>query len=159
MKFKLLVSLAIKKNYSYLCQLIHEKFNFQINDKKMKEICEFLYSDANMMITNNLNKKLNIKKDIFVKLLKSKKVNNCLITRCMIFFYFIYFYIITDIIEKINNLNDSYRKNKITDESIEEYIELIEKINLKNIDYENFLNLKKSNKFTLPKLFKNQMNY
>ena len=56
-----------KKNYSYLCQLIHEKFNFQINDKKMKQICDFLYSDGNMMITNNLNKKLNIKKDILIR--------------------------------------------------------------------------------------------
>ena len=70
MKFKLLVSLAIKKNYSYLSQLINEMFNFNVNEIKMKKICEFLYSDVNMMFTNELNKKLNVKKDIFLKLLK-----------------------------------------------------------------------------------------
>lgn len=159
MKFKLLVSLAIKKNYSYLCQLIDEKFNFKISEVKMEKICKFLYTDVNMMFTEEFNKKIHVKKDIFLKLLKSNNVSNCIIARCIISFYFIYFYIITDIIDKIDNLNESFRKNKINNDSIEIYMKLIENINFKNIDFENFLFLIKSNNFSLPELFKTQMNY
>lgn len=149
MKFKLLVSLAIKKNYSYLSQLINEMFNFNINEIKMKKICEFLYSDVNMMFTNELNKKLNVKKDIFLKLLKYKNVGNCIIVRCLISFYFIYFFIITEIIDKIDSLNESYRKNNKNNDKLEIYIELIENINLSNIDFEKFLLQTKSNSFNL----------
>lgn len=162
MKFKLLVSLAIKKNYSYLCQLIDERFNFKITEVKMKKICEFLYSDVNMMFTSELNKKLNVKKDIFLKLLKSNNISNCIIARCIISLYFIYFYIITDIIDEIDKLNYLFRKNNNNndnDNDLEIYMELIKNINLKNIDFENFLILTKNNNFNLPKFFKFQMNY
>lgn len=160
MKFKLLVSLAIKKNYSYLCQLIDERFNFKLSEFKMRKICEFLYSDVNMMFSEELNKKLNVKKDIFLKLLKSNNVSNCIIARCIISFYFIYFYIITDIIDEIDNLNNLFRKNDNNDNNdLEVYMELIKNINFKNIDFENFLSLTKSNNYTLPKFFKSQMNY
>lgn len=158
MKFKLLLSLAIKKNYSYLSELIEKKLNFKIERNKMKKICDFINSDLNMMLTADLNKKLNIKKDIFLKLLKSNKVNNCIIARCLIIFYFIYFFIITDVIEKINKINELFRKNNEISYDFDYYINLLENINLSDIDFENFLFLIKSNNFNLNELFKNQMN-
>ena len=124
----------------------------------MKKICDFINSDLNMMLTADLNKKLNIKKDIFLKLLKSNKVNNCIIARCLIIFYFIYFFIITDVIEKINKINELFRKNNEISYDFDYYINLLENINLSDIDFENFLFLIKSNNFNLNELFKNQMN-
>lgn len=160
MKFKLLLSLAIKKNYSYLSELIQKKLNFKIDNDRMHYICKFLLSDNNMMLSSEINNKLNIKKDIFLKLLKSNKINNCILTRCLITFYFIYFFIITDIIEKISNLNELFRKNNTSNYSynFDFYINLLDNINLKNIDFEKFLFLISNNNFSVLELFKNQMN-